>query len=61
MDTRRRLFIALGASALFASLRVYAQQQKIAVIGYLSPVVPQNNTDFRLEAFRQGMREQGYV
>jgi putative ABC transport system substrate-binding protein len=61
MDTRRRLFIALGASVLFASLRVFAQQQKIHVVGYLSPVVPQNNTDFRLEAFRQGMREQGYV
>jgi putative ABC transport system substrate-binding protein len=31
------------------------------VIGYLSPVVPQNGTDWRLEAVRQGMRELGYV
>jgi putative ABC transport system substrate-binding protein len=33
---------------------------QIPVIGYLSPVVPQNNTDFRLEAFRHGMRDLGY-
>jgi putative ABC transport system substrate-binding protein len=42
-------------------LRSFAQQRKIALIGYLTPIVPQNNTDFRLEAFRQGMRELGYV
>src|SRR5438309_2549426 len=59
MNPRRRLLIVLGASAL--PLGAFAQQQKIHVIGFLSPVVPQNNTDFRLEAFRQGMREQGYV
>jgi len=61
MHRRRQLLIALGASALLAPFHSRAQQQKIAVVGYLSPVVPQNNSDFRLEAFRQGMREQGYV
>ena len=60
MNTRRDLLLALGASALLASFHSRAQQ-KMALVGYLSPVVPQNNTDFRLEAFRQGMREQGYV
>jgi len=30
-------------------------------VGYLSPVVPQNNSDFRFEAFRKGMEELGYV
>jgi putative ABC transport system substrate-binding protein len=61
MNPRRQLLIAFAGSALAASLRSFAQQRKIPVIGYLTPVVPQNNTDFRLEAFRQGMRELGYV
>jgi len=51
------LLIAFGALAVpLPSLA----QREMAVIGYLSPVVPQNNTDFRLEAFRRGMRELGY-
>src|SRR5713226_4198577 len=63
MNTRRNLLIAFGASALTAPLRSFAQQQsaKVPVIGYLSPVVPQNNSDTRLEAFRLGLRELGYV
>jgi putative ABC transport system substrate-binding protein len=61
VNPRRQLLIALGASALVAPLRSFAQQRKIALIGYLSPVVPQDNSDFRLDAFRQGMRELGYV
>src|SRR5882762_1798154 len=61
MNTRRDVLIALGASALLALSGVHAQQKKTPVIGYLTPVVPQNNTDFRLEAFRQGMRELGYA
>ena len=61
MNPRRQLLIALGSGALAMPLRSLAQQRKPAVIGYLSPVVPQNNTDFRLESFRQGMRELGYV
>jgi len=58
MTPRRRVLIALGLSAL--PLRAFAQH-KIPVIGYLTPVVPQNNTDTRLEAFRQGMRDFGYT
>src|SRR5438477_8130842 len=61
MNPRRQLLIALGASAIVTPLRAFAQQRKPAVIGYLSPVVPQNNSDFRYEAFQQGMRELGYV
>lgn len=65
MNARRYLLASLGAAALAASLiapiGALGQQQKIKVIGYLSPVVPQNNTDFRLEGFRQGMRELGYA
>src|SRR6266850_7153878 len=59
MNPRRRLLIALGASAL--PLGALAQQRKVPVIGYMSPVVPQNNTDWRYDAFVQGMRELGYV
>jgi putative ABC transport system substrate-binding protein len=61
VNPRRHLLIALAASVLGAPLRSFAQQRKIAVIGYLTPVVPQNGADFRFDAFRQGMRELGYV
>ncbi|HTM61077.1 MAG TPA: ABC transporter substrate-binding protein [Burkholderiales bacterium] len=57
MNTRRRLLIALSAAALPA----FGQQRKIPVIGYMSPVVPVNNSDWRLEAFLQGMRDLGYA
>jgi putative ABC transport system substrate-binding protein len=59
--TRRKFLVALTASVLMAPLGALGQQAgRIAVIGYLSPVVPQNNSDVRLEAFRRGMRERGY-
>jgi ABC-type uncharacterized transport system substrate-binding protein len=61
MSTRRELLIAFGAGALAASFPVRAQPAKIPFVAFLSPVVPQNNTDSRLEAFRQGMRDLGYV
>src|SRR5260221_11564886 len=61
MNPRRQLLIALGASALMVPLPPSAQQGKLGVIGYLSPVVPQNNSDFRFEALRQGLRELGYI
>ena len=63
MKARRRLLVMLAALPLGAALRALAQPRpaKIPVIGYLSPVVPQNGTDWRLDAVRQGMRELGYV
>ena len=57
MQKRRRLLLALSALPLGA----FAQQRKIPVIGYMSPVVPQNGTDWRLDAFVQGMKDLGYV
>ena len=54
MNARRRLLIALSAAALPA----FAQQKKMFVIGYLAPLVP---PDPRLEHFKQGMRDFGYV
>jgi len=56
--SRRRLLFALAASAL--SLPTLAQK-KMFVIGYMSPVVPENNTDWRFESFVQGMKDLGYV
>lgn len=58
--TGRREFL-IAAVALALPLRSRAQQRaRVPVLGYLWPGVPQNNTDFRLEAFRKGMRELGY-
>jgi len=61
MRTRRELLIAFGAGVLAASFRLTAQPAKIPFVAYLTPVVPQNNSDWRLEAFLQGMRDLGYV
>jgi len=60
MTTRRHVLV--GLAALGAPFTILAQQRaKIPVVAYMSPVVPHNNTDPRFEAFRQGMRELGYV
>ena len=56
MLVRRRLLLALAASAL--PLPASAQQKKMFVIGYLAPIVP---PDPRLDAFKQGMRDLGYI
>jgi putative ABC transport system substrate-binding protein len=61
MTKRRDVLVVLAASALAAPFALRAQQRsKIPVIGYMSPIVPQNNSDPRFEAFRKGMRELGY-
>lgn len=63
MNKRRQLVIALGVSALAAPFASFAQQQpgKIPRIAYLSPFVPQEGSDWRLNAFLEGMRELGYI
>jgi putative ABC transport system substrate-binding protein len=62
MVSRRRFVFSfctlLGAAA---ASRVRAQPAKVARIGYLQPIVPQNGTSPFLEDFRQGLRELGYV
>ena len=63
MNNRRKLVIALGAGALAAPLRSFAQQpSKVWRVGFLST----RNRPISLDsdvfgAFRQGMRELGYV
>lgn len=59
MNNRRNLAIALGAGALLAPFGSFAQQQdKIWRIGYLSN---SSMIEPRDEAFRQRLRELGYV
>jgi putative ABC transport system substrate-binding protein len=59
MNNRRKLIIALGAGALAAPLSSFAQQQdKVWRIGYLAS---RAGMGYAEEAFRQGLRELGYV
>ena len=63
MPSRRRFSISDAALALAAPVTSLGQAPpaKIARIGYLQPVVPQNNSSPLLEDFRQGLRDLGYV
>jgi putative tryptophan/tyrosine transport system substrate-binding protein len=61
MITRRNLLIGLGAASLGAPLISLAQQQSKAFrIGFLGPVSASSYAN-RVAAFRQGLRELGYV
>jgi putative ABC transport system substrate-binding protein len=56
----RREFIAgLGSTAAWPVV-ARAQQAVVPVIGYLSPYSPDRATE-RLDAFRQGLSETGFV
>jgi len=63
MKTRRRLLIALGASALAAPLASFAQQQtKVWRIGILSVRSRPGSLEAdRYGAFLKGLRELGYI
>src|SRR6266403_647644 len=62
MNNRRKLVIGLGASALSAPFASFAQQQsaKIPRVGFLE-ATSASTIAARVEAFRQGLRELGYV
>ena len=61
MNTRRRLVLVLMVGALAVPLASFAQQPaKIARIGFLHPA-SQQAADIQLQAFRNGLRELGYV
>jgi putative ABC transport system substrate-binding protein len=63
MSERRKLLIALDASALTAPLRAFAQgQAKVWRVGFLSAYSRQTPSQSgRIEAFLQEMRKLGYV
>ena len=58
--TRRREFIALFGAAVAWPLAGRAQHAALPVIGILSPGSPKSDTS-RVSAFRQGLKETGYV
>ena len=62
MNRRRKLLVALGASALAAPLASFAQQQrsKVARIGLLEATSAATDAKWR-EALIAGLRELGYV
>ena len=62
MSTRRREVLALLAGALAVPLASFAQQStKIPRVGFIHPAPPGGIPGIRLVAFREAMRELGYV
>ena len=62
MNDRRKFVVALGAGALAAPLRAFAQQGKVWRIGYLDYGSRQSTVDSgRHAALMEGLRERGYV
>ena len=60
-DMRRRKFISLlGGAAAAWPLPVRAQQTAVPVIGFIGTELPEPYAD-RLRAFRQGLKETGFV
>src|SRR5437870_4469686 len=58
---RRREFVTvLGSVATGWPLAARAQQPALPIIGFLNPTSPDANAE-RLRAFRQGLKDTGYV
>lgn len=62
MNKRRKLIVAFGAGVLAAPLASLVRaQDKVWRVGFLNPAAPDSRALTRLQAFREGMREHGYV
>ena len=61
MNNRRKLIVALGASALAAPFRIYAHPVKKSVVVGILGVQDQPSAERNLSAFKQGLQEFGYV
>ena len=58
---RRRDFVALAGAAIVVPLAARAQQPAMPVIGFLEPTSPDGETVGRLRAFRQALRDAGFL
>jgi putative ABC transport system substrate-binding protein len=58
---RRELIVTLGGAAAAGSVAARAQQPAMPVIGFLGATAAAPNTDIYLRAFRQGLKDTGYV
>jgi len=61
MNNRRKLIVALGASALVAPLRICAQPVKKSVVVGILGTQDQLSAQTLVAAFKQGLQELGYV
>ena len=61
MNRRRKLLVALGAGALAAPLRIFAQQKKQSVVVGVLRYGDRPGSQVYIDAFKQGLQELGYI